>query len=606
MGQIARQIFTNNGTFVAPAGVSRIKAIAQPVGWGGMLAAQQTDSTTFIIDNQNNVWAMGKNNSGQAGIASITDISAPTQISGALRFSKLIPFPRGNNFAFYGLDLNGQLYAWGSNVYGQLGNGTITTSSAPALVSAANSSRYKKVFPMQMGGGYGVMALDGYGQAWGWGTNANSWLGTGTDASTVGAYSVPTVVIGGHTFKSLFVHTPSTGTSGGGCFAIDYSGAMWAWGDNTRGVTGTNTQPATLSRLSSPTLVVGGISWATFFPQPTWTNTNAFALDVNNNMWAWGDNSQGQLGVGVNPVVTFGGGFSSPALVVGGIKWQAMATNLLQQSASSNGFTATQVALDVNGNAWTFGTATQGILGNNVDPSLTIAVSSPVQVVGGLKFTKLFTFGNIFYELGQQAWGIDTTGNLWGWGSNTAGFLGIGNLISKSSPVMIAFPGGVGKIQSMFAFAQNNQSPVLGALDDGGNVYMWGCNPNGVIGNNVAPVGVAPAYSSPVQVVGGYKFQQVYFDPNNGSMFGVDINGNIFSWGKNTAGNLGTNDVTARSSPTLVVGRKDVYTAPPQSTQMIDVIPGKSYPITVGGFQAMFGLTSIGALCDQLIIEFEQ
>jgi alpha-tubulin suppressor-like RCC1 family protein len=73
--------------------------------------------------------------------------------------------------------------------------------------------------------------------------------------------------------------------------AIQSNGTLWAWGNNSQGELGLNT--TTLSNISSP-VQVGALS--------TWTQVNAganfcTAIQTPGTLWAWGLNTYGQLGL---------------------------------------------------------------------------------------------------------------------------------------------------------------------------------------------------------------------------------------------------------------------------------------------------------------------
>ena len=83
------------------------------------------------------------------------------------------------------------IYCWGSNVYGQLGNGTLTDSQQPIRVTS--NEKFTKVVAERGN----TCALSITGVAWCWGQNNAGQLGDGTTASS----SIPVKVAGGLIFR---------------------------------------------------------------------------------------------------------------------------------------------------------------------------------------------------------------------------------------------------------------------------------------------------------------------------------------------------------------------------------------------------------------------
>ena len=83
------------------------------------------------------------------------------------------------------LDSEGQIYAWGSNSYGQLGNGGTTRSNTPVKVDTSGVLDGKTISQISAGN-YHSLALDSEGQIYAWGGNHYGQLGNGdtTDSNT--------------------------------------------------------------------------------------------------------------------------------------------------------------------------------------------------------------------------------------------------------------------------------------------------------------------------------------------------------------------------------------------------------------------------------------
>lgn len=69
------------------------------------------------------------------------------------------------------LDVEGNIWSWGSNSFGQLGDGTTTANSSPKQISVDNK------FVQIAAGGTHSLALDTNGIIWGWGGNRRYQLG---------------------------------------------------------------------------------------------------------------------------------------------------------------------------------------------------------------------------------------------------------------------------------------------------------------------------------------------------------------------------------------------------------------------------------------------
>jgi alpha-tubulin suppressor-like RCC1 family protein len=233
------------------------------------------DSHSVALTEDGGVYAWGYNSYGQLGNSANTTSKVPVAVS-ALG-SKAVAVAAGADFSL-ALTEAGKVYAWGYNLFGQLGNGTTTNSNAPVEVSALAG---KGVVAISAGGGF-ALALTADGAVYAWGQNVLGQLGNGTYVGTV---TTPAQVTG---FSGRTVVAISCGASH--ALALTADGAVYTWGYNYDGQLGNGTttasnRPAEVTALSGQG--VSALQAGTY---------HSLALTESGTVYAWGRNNEGQLG----------------------------------------------------------------------------------------------------------------------------------------------------------------------------------------------------------------------------------------------------------------------------------------------------------------------
>lgn len=193
------------------------------------------------------IWSWGRNNTGQHGNNTTGSTSSPVIVIGNHSFVK-IACGAGSQHAL-ALKSNGEVWAWGFNDSGELGDLTRTSKSSPILVLGNHS--FIDIFKAQNFS----MALKSDGSCWCWGLNTVGQIG---DYSTTSSSS-PVLVVGNHNFIQIAVSGNPPG-----CAGLKRNGEVWTWGEGLRGQLGNNV--ATISS-SSPILVVGGYKIVSLWDQ---------------------------------------------------------------------------------------------------------------------------------------------------------------------------------------------------------------------------------------------------------------------------------------------------------------------------------------------------
>eukprot|EP00095_Tigriopus_kingsejongensis_P000582 maker-scaffold372_size192401-snap-gene-0.50 protein:Tk00582 transcript:maker-scaffold372_size192401-snap-gene-0.50-mRNA-1 annotation:"rcc1 and btb domain-containing protein 1" len=137
---------------------------------------------------------------------------------------------------------------------------------------------------------------------------------------------------------------------------------------------------------------------------------------------------------------------------------------------------------------------------------------------------------------------LTDSGEIFAWGQNTCGQIGSGTTTNQSSPrkVSTLFAG-----KNVMAVACGQTSSL--ALLDNGEVYSWGYNGNGQLGlgnniNQLNPSKVTALQNVVIsKVVCGYAHTLALSDE-----------GTLFGWGANTYGQLGTGNKANSCCPTKV------------------------------------------------------
>src|ERR1051325_5834596 len=163
----------------------------------------------------------------------------PTRVATDLRFNSI---SAGNNYVC-ALTAEGAAYCWGANAFGQLGNGTTTSTSTQTAVSGGRA--YASI---SAGTGH-TCAITTVGAGYCWGDNSFGQLGVGTTTAS----SVPAPVSGGLAVLGLSAGHAHT------CGYLVSSRMAYCWGSNANGQIGDGS--ATTPRLT-PTPVAGALQFA--------------------------------------------------------------------------------------------------------------------------------------------------------------------------------------------------------------------------------------------------------------------------------------------------------------------------------------------------------
>lgn len=612
--------FRGNSTFVAKGNNRRIEVVTEndvmsrfAVGCSPTTITAAT--VLFLNQTDSKLYGFGINTSGQIGNSAVINLSSPVAVAGTQLWNWIhMPtgFPSSVGQVTIGIDQSGALYTWGTNANGlSLGQGNAAAAFAVSSpIQIVTTQKFLSAYGTILGGGSFIgRAIDADGGIWTWGAE----YGTGGygDGTQGVQKSAPVQVAGSGTVTKFVAFGWSAQNTTSANYALGADGTMWAWGTNTGGGLGNNTSPAVVSGVSSPVQVLfpAGVSIAKFFPQ----STSCIALDTQGRLWAWGNNFNGNLGIN-SPLAV-----SSPTQIAtpgAGKVWVDVMIGV-------NG--GTMCGLDSAGGIWTWGSNSpfgghSGYLGQGSGDG-TIKVSSPVQVTpAGVTFRQLVRgpdnqmmfapFSNVYS--GQSAGcaffaAIDTNNNLWTWGSNIGGNLGINTSGDSSSPTQVV---GTTKFLNayMCALGGGGSYGMVG-IDLSGNLWYWGTNTKGVAGQGVSPAVVA-AYSSPVQVIlpGNRKVINIYsFESSETALWAVANDGQVYSWGSNANGQLGqgtASTTVAVSSPIQVVGNRNVNLTQLQTFTELDVSPGASIPIQMPGIQACFGQRQVGFLANKMSIVY--
>jgi alpha-tubulin suppressor-like RCC1 family protein len=361
-----------------------------------------------------------------------------------------------------GLTREGAAYCWGSSNFGQLGNGTMTSSPLPVPVLGGLSFTALGVNAEHNCG------LTATGDAYCWGFNTLAELGIGTTSGPErcgpGRFpcsSVPMPVVGSLSFIAVGAGVANSHTCG-----LTAEGTAYCWGGNLYGQLGDGTTAGNETCYSGfglhpcstiPVAVVGSLSFVSVSAGAGHT----CGLTVVGAVYCWGLNGNGQLGDGTTT------NRSVPVPVAGGLTFTAV----------SAGFAHT-CGVSGSGAAYCWGANNDGKIGDGT----THERPMPVPVVGGLSFTSVSAGGN-------STCGVTTLGRAYCWGQNTEGQLGDGTTQDRSTPMPV-----VGDL-SFTSLSAGGPEHVCG-LTASGVAYCWGSNRFGQLGdgttnNSTVPVRVA-------------------------------------------------------------------------------------------------------------------
>jgi len=335
-------------------------------------------------------------------------------------------------------------------------------------------------------GGAHMAAIKSDGTLWAWGFGGHFRLGTGT----LDSYNSPVQVGVDNDWESVSAGSIHT-------LAIKTDGNLWAWGTNDYGQLGDRFSVG--SARSTPYKITTNNYWTKVLA------SSSFSLALRNgNLFGWGRNNLGQLGLGSSL-------YQTPNIDPIGIDndWETVSTG-------TSSYRQFSLAIKTNGSLWAWGygclgngNATQQQnypvkIGNDMDWKEVAAGESHSAAIktNGTLWIWTLTDGNIPHQVGtSNDWefvaagdhhciAIKTDGSLWAWGDNSKGQLGIGSFTNKNSPVQ------VGQNKDWIFIAAGSYSSA--AITSNGSLWTWGSNGNGMLGN-----GSTTNSNVPVQIFKG-------------------------------------------------------------------------------------------------------
>jgi alpha-tubulin suppressor-like RCC1 family protein len=388
------------------------------------------------------------------------------------------------------LKQDGSVWAWGSNDWGQLGqyswhpheykstpskvcgwwNGSYYDESRVKMVAAAEDASY---------------AVKYNGTVWAWGDNFWNHLGVYLDDYYYSSSEVPYAMKVSGISSAVSIAAGSDHQ-----VALDYYGRVYTWGRNWDGQLGTGadwtedcSSPVKLYSLTGIIAVSSG-------------ENHCLALQNDGSVWAWGENTYGQIGDGSS-------GFSNdrftPVKVSGLPKIKAIAASGEHS-----------MALTEDGRVYAWGENGSGVLGDGSYDDR----SSPVEVRGLYNIIAIASGGYFSMALSSD-------GSVWTWGDNSHGQLGNGGTVDSLTPVKVSGLYDITSISAGGAYAM--------AIRGDGTLWVWGSNTYGQLGN-----GVSWTRSQPAAISSLSQIKTVHNDYGSG-FTAIKQDGSFYTWGNGQA-----------------------------------------------------------------------
>ncbi len=342
-------------------------------------------------------------------------------------------------------------------------------------------------------------------------------------------------------------------------FVLNTRDQVYAFGSNKRGQLGLgklNTQQC--DNRNTPTLITSLINIIDI----SGGDYHSLALTADGHVYAFGDNSYGQLGLGELNIQE--SDINIPTLI-------HSLTNVVAISVRK----FHSLVLTGDGHVYAFGDNSHGQLGSydydsmNI-PTLIPSLNNIISVSAGAKHSLILNANGRVYAFGSNAYGqlglgdnnhrncptlissltniiaistgdyhslaLTGDGQVYSFGCNGVGPLGLGDHHGRNNPTLI--PG----LTNIIAISTGGFYSLL--LTDDGHVYAFGCNQRGQLGLDddfyrISPT-LIPSLTNVISIAtGGYHSLALTSD------------GHIYSFGYNRYGQLGLNDNNDRNTPTL-------------------------------------------------------
>lgn len=326
--------------------------------------------------------------------------------------------------------------------------------------------------------------------------------------------------------------------------ALTADGALYCWGQNNLGQLGDGTDVES----AVPVPVSGGMD----FSEMSLGAYHTCGLTESGAAYCWGGGGNElngrDLALGHEPQETCvaSGYFSSrcskvPRPVIGGFTFTHISAGLFHTCA-----------VDAAGAGYCWGW-NHGMLGNGESyttmPEVAKGYRTPGAVVGGHVFDEI-SAGNL------HTCGVTSSGSALCWGAFDfdQGQLGRGTFMSDALPGPVVELTGITSIEA----AKENSIYAVNtcALVEGGAAYCWGADAEGQVGSDVSMQACAkanipaPCTHTPTAVQGGLTFLAI----ESGLEFacGLTTERDLYCWGINTRGQLGSGTLTSATTPTRV------------------------------------------------------
>ena len=381
--------------------------IAEKIAGKRVVDVDQGIYQTAAITEGGELWVWGFNGNGSVGDGTRTDRHEPVRVMGDVA-SVSVGFD-----SVAALKEDGSLWTWGLSQYGELGDGTYHGHRATPVkvLDDVVSVSY---------GDYHATAITEDGSLWTWGSADGGALGYKVDADQ----TVPRRVSGITDAVSAFTGSNSTAV-------ITSDGSLWMCGQVGPRANGAESRREEFTRILTD---VASVSLGGY--------DHFAAIKTDGSLWMWGGNDHGQVGNGTADD-------------------QTTPVNVLNNVASVSLGAHSSAAVTKDGSLFVWGSNSDGQIGGTQE-----YYACPTQLMSGVSAVFLETSG-------YESLALKSNGSLWAWGGTPV----------ASSPAKV--------LDGVTSFSST------GAITADGSLWMWGENRYGQVGD-----GSTTSRPAPVRVAG--------------------------------------------------------------------------------------------------------